>query len=200
MLHCKKSCHSKNHRQSSSDSISRWSQVEFNSWSWGWFLRTCSSNNSRWSCISACHFVTGSVLGGWSWGWFLCTLRSHTSRRGRRLRTCRGSYGGSGSSSGAGSSVDRCRRAVCLIGDLETSPYGSVVEWLHGAVISDTWCGVSLLELTQKVHLGKTNRKGKGPGLLSRNSLISPKIETPWSNKRVGTGQIHLKRSCLKKF
>ena len=134
MLHCKKNCHSKKHRQSSSDSISRWSQVEFNSWSWRWFLRTCSSSR-------------------WSWGWFLCTLGNHTSGRGRRLRTFRGSYGGS--ASGTGSSVDRCRRAVCPIGGLETSPYGSVEEWLHRTVISDTWCGMSLLELTQKVHLGK---------------------------------------------
>ena len=125
-----------------------WFKFKFDRWSWGWFLRICSGNNSR-------RDWRGSLLF---------------------------SYGGSGSSRfiGTGSGWS----GVYNFGNLETSPDDPVVKWLYGAEIPDTCYGVSLPELTQKVHLGKTkqNQKKKRKlskleksNLLTRHSLFSPK-------------------------
>ena len=71
------------------------------------------------------------------------------------------SFGRSGSAlpNASDSAADLSRSGVYHLGNLVTSPDDSVVKWLYGTEIADTCRGVSLPELTQKVHLGKKKPK-----------------------------------------
>ena len=80
------------------------------------------------------------------------------------------SYGGTGSSCAiaSDSSVDLSGSGVCHLVNLETSPDDSVEKWLYGTEIADTCRGVSLPELTQKVHLRKRNPKLEKSTLMTK--------------------------------
>ena len=95
----------------------------------------------------------------WSWGWFLRICSCNNSRRDWRSPALVSYGSGSARPIGTDCGVDLSRSGVSHLGNLETSPDDSVVKWLYGTEIADTCRGVSLPELTQKVHLRKRRPK-----------------------------------------
>ena len=109
-------------------------------------------------------------------GWFFRICSSDNSRRDRSSRSLV-SYGGSGSGSGRSIGTNSGWSGVYHLGNLETSSDDSVVKWLYGTEITDTCRGVSLPELTKKVHLRKRNPKlathqSRQSLFLSQNRLV----------------------------
>ena len=96
------------------------------------------------------------------------------------------SFGRSGSAlpNASDSAADLSRSGVCHLGNLVTSPDDSVVKWLYGTEIADTCRGVSLSELTQKVHLKKNPKVRKKQSEDEAVTILTKKVDY-WCNKQV---------------